>query len=120
MACRFDDPVVGVGVVDDEGTVFWERALVALSVGSSPFVEGDTVGLEVRFSGTKEGDSPTPDVLIEAIRVARLSERAVNGLLDWPDAKSGVGASTGGVDLRIGRLRTGGAFVSPGPCASCA
>ena len=116
MGCRLDDPVV---VDDDDGTVFCEGALVALSVGSSPFGDGDAA-LGVRFSGTKEGDSPTPDVLIEALRVARLSERAVNVLLDWPDAKSGVGVSTGGVDFRIGRLGTAGAFISPGACASCA
>jgi len=31
---------------------------------------------------TEEGDSTPGDVLVEALRVARLSERAVNVLLD--------------------------------------
>lgn len=76
MVCLFDDPVV----VD--GAVFCEGALLVLSAGSSALVGGGIVGLAGRFSATIEGGSTPDDVLIEALRVARLSDRAVNVLLD--------------------------------------
>jgi hypothetical protein len=71
MLCLFDEPAA----VD--GTVFWEGALITLSVGSSA-----SAGFVGCLLATEEGDSTPGDVLVEALRVARLSERAVNVLLD--------------------------------------